>query len=201
MQGSGGHKIFYKAYCGGSTFPSDVILVSTQPSCWIIMMVPTCNECSLALLDWWLVGPCPGSYFLPFTTLMVIIVVDQLLLETLLQLAPRILVLLLHWPLLWLLFPMSLSSFKHWNVPGSNLRLAPFYIYNHLFADLIHSPNCDNRLIEAWILPLMSSHTNPTTSIQHTIRSSGHRDQMRKRNERHPNWKGGSKIHCLQMTW
>ena len=32
-----------------------------------------------------------------------------------------------------------------------------------------------------------------TTSIQHGIGSPTHRDQTRKRNKRHPNWKGGSK--------
>ena len=31
------------------------------------------------------------------------------------------------------------------------------------------------------------------TCIQHNIWSSSHRDQTRKRNKRHPNWKGGSK--------
>ena len=32
-----------------------------------------------------------------------------------------------------------------------------------------------------------------TTSIQHSIGSPSHRDQTRRRNKRHPNWKGGSK--------
>ena len=32
-----------------------------------------------------------------------------------------------------------------------------------------------------------------TTSIQRSIRSPSHSDQTRKRNKRHPNWKGGSK--------
>ena len=32
-----------------------------------------------------------------------------------------------------------------------------------------------------------------TTSIQHSIGSSSHPIQTRKRNKRHPNWKGGSK--------
>ena len=31
------------------------------------------------------------------------------------------------------------------------------------------------------------------TSIQHSIGSPSHSDQTRKRNKRHPNWKGGSK--------
>ena len=32
-----------------------------------------------------------------------------------------------------------------------------------------------------------------TSSIQHSIGSPSHRDQTRRRNKRHPNWKGGSK--------
>ena len=32
-----------------------------------------------------------------------------------------------------------------------------------------------------------------TTSIQHSTVSSSHNNQTRKRNKRHPNWKGGSK--------
>ena len=32
-----------------------------------------------------------------------------------------------------------------------------------------------------------------TTSIQHSIRSSHHSGHTRKRNNRHPDWKGGSK--------
>ena len=31
-----------------------------------------------------------------------------------------------------------------------------------------------------------------TTSIQHSIGSSSHSDQTRKRNTKHPNWKGGN---------
>ena len=36
-----------------------------------------------------------------------------------------------------------------------------------------------------------------TTLILHSTGSSSHSDQTRKRNKRHPNWKGGSKT---QMT-
>ena len=36
-----------------------------------------------------------------------------------------------------------------------------------------------------------------TTSIQHSIGSSRHRDQTNKISKRLPNWKGG--CHCLQM--
>ena len=32
-----------------------------------------------------------------------------------------------------------------------------------------------------------------TTPIQHSIGSPSHSNQTRKRNKRHPNWKGGSK--------
>ena len=41
-----------------------------------------------------------------------------------------------------------------------------------------------------------------TTSIQHSIGSPSHSNQTRKRNKRHPNWKGGSNTICpyFQMT-
>ena len=39
-----------------------------------------------------------------------------------------------------------------------------------------------------------------TTFIQHSTGSSSHRDQTRKRNKRHPNWKEVN-CHCLQTTW
>ena len=41
---------------------------------------------------------------------------------------------------------------------------------------------------------IMLRYASPvTTSTQHSIGSSSHNDQTRKRNKRHPNWKGGSK--------
>lgn len=37
-------------------------------------------------------------------------------------------------------------------------------------------------------------------SIQHGIGSSPYSNQTRKKNKRHPNWKGGTKIICSQVT-
>ena len=39
-----------------------------------------------------------------------------------------------------------------------------------------------------------------TTSIQHRIGSPRHSNQTRKRNKRHPHWKGGSKTIIVRMT-
>ena len=39
-----------------------------------------------------------------------------------------------------------------------------------------------------------------TTTIQHSSRSFGHRNQSRKRNIRNPNWKRSKTLTVLQMT-
>ena len=78
-----------------------------------------------------------------------------------------------HWPLPFNLLCCFLQIFpasKYWNVPGLNLRLAPFSVYSHLLADLIHSPNFNPRLVEAWVLPLIVSHISlPTWHLQLAI--------------------------------
>lgn len=111
-------------------------------------------------LDWWLICPCSASYFLLFKSLAAFIIIDQFLLETLLHLTPRISV-LLCWPPISLATPQFADFSELFQLlivecTSSNLKLAPFSIYNHFLADLIHSPNFNTRLIEAWTLPLMT---------------------------------------------
>lgn len=111
---------------------------------------------------------------LPFKSISAFIIVDWFLLETCPHLAPRISALLPpHWPLPFNLLCCFLQIFaasKYWNVPGLNLRLAPFSVYSHLLADLIHSPNFNPTLVEAWVLPLIVSHILlPTRHLQLAI--------------------------------
>lgn len=103
------------------------------------------------VLDWWLVCPCSVSYFLLFKSLAAFIIIDQFLLETLLHLTPRISA-LLYLPAISLATPhfaVFAESFQLLIVEctSSNLKLAPFSVYNHFLFDFILLPN----LIPGWL--------------------------------------------------
>lgn len=130
------------------------------------------NTC-LTIPDRWVVGSSPTSYVLLFNSLATFIIVDQFLLGTLLPLAPRKAV-LCSWPRTSLATP-QLAVFSEsvqilvleW--ARLKLRLDPFSVYNRLLADLIHSPDLNTRLTEAWTRSPISTLTYPAAYMTSSL--------------------------------
>ena len=89
-----------------------------------------------------------------------------------------------------LLYPFMIKTFSKVGVEGAYFNIIKA-IYETPTANII----LNRQKIKHFPLRSVTGQGCPLSHfIQHSFGSSSHTDQTRKRYERHPNWKGGSKV-------
>ena len=79
------------------------------------------------------------------------------------------------------------QSGSRWSIPQHNKgHIQETYCQHH--TQWAKTKTFPNKISNKTRVPAL------TTFIQHSIESCSHSNQTRKRNKRHPNWKGGSKL-------